>query len=393
MTVDWIRIGLKRTGKTRSGLARALGRSPSAVTDLLNGHRRLRADEIATVSEYLGIEPPRLIGGGPPRPPSAPLIGYVGAGAVAHFYADGQGPFDDVDAPLDSKPTTVAVQIRGHSLGVLFDNWLVFYDDIHNPPDDSLVGRMCVCGLSDGRVLIKSLKRSPNTGLVEPSVQHRAADLRRRPRLGGAGARNAPEVGARRASVMPAPPYRARDRARASPLSLGHAGRLRRAALSARSFRQGRVRHRPRHLRGQGNARGPQPLCAVRRRAAQSRLRRPHRCRAAGRQGALAVRPVLGRDRRRRALGPRRLRHEGRRRRLRRRRAALHRQGNVRGLDQLPPDRRRGRPRRQRHGQARRLGAVARANASTIASWANRPRSRRSATRSSTGGAARSTDG
>ena len=69
MTVDWIRIGLKRTAKTRSGLAKALGRSPSAVTDLLNGHRRLRADEIAVVSEYLGIEPPRLIGGGPPRPP------------------------------------------------------------------------------------------------------------------------------------------------------------------------------------------------------------------------------------------------------------------------------------------------------------------------------------
>ena len=107
MTVDWIRSGLKRTGKTRSGLAKALGRSPSAVTDLLNGHRRLRADEIATVSDYLGIEPPRLIGGGPPRPPSAPLIGYVGAGAVAHFYADGQGPFDDVDAPLDSKPTKI----------------------------------------------------------------------------------------------------------------------------------------------------------------------------------------------------------------------------------------------------------------------------------------------
>ncbi len=101
MTVDWIRAGLKRTGKTRSGLAKALGRSPSAVTDLLNGHRRLRADEIATVSDYLGIEPPRLIGGGPPRPPSAPLVGYVGAGAVAHFYADGQGPFDDVDAPLE----------------------------------------------------------------------------------------------------------------------------------------------------------------------------------------------------------------------------------------------------------------------------------------------------
>jgi hypothetical protein len=133
---------------------------------LLNGHRRLRADEIAIVAEYLGIEPPRLVGGGSGKLiPKAPLVGYVGAGAVAHFYSDGQGPFDEVDAPIDARPTTVAVQIRGHSLGALFDNWLVFYDDIRNPPDESLVGRMCVCGLSDGRVLIKSVKKSPNTGL------------------------------------------------------------------------------------------------------------------------------------------------------------------------------------------------------------------------------------
>ena len=115
MTVDWIRAGLKRTGKTRSGLAKALGRSPSAVTDLLNGHRRLRADEIAIVSDYLGIEPPRLIGGGPLRPPKAPLIGYVGAGAIAHFYADGQGPFDEVDAPIDAKPATAGgAELKTH---------------------------------------------------------------------------------------------------------------------------------------------------------------------------------------------------------------------------------------------------------------------------------------
>ena len=167
VTVDWIRAGLKHTGKTRSGLAKALGRSPSAVTDLLNGHRRLRADEIAIVANYLGIEPPRLVGGGRAAHPTGrvPLVGYVGAGAVAHFYADGQGPFDEVDAPIDARPTTVAVQIRGHSLGALFDSWLVFYDDIRNPPDESLVGRMCVCGLTDGRVLIKAVKRSPQTGL------------------------------------------------------------------------------------------------------------------------------------------------------------------------------------------------------------------------------------
>jgi transcriptional regulator with XRE-family HTH domain len=184
MTVDWIRAALDETGKTRSGLARALGRSPSAVTDLLNGRRRLRADEIAIAATYLGVEPPRLIGGGraPPIRATVPLVGHVGAGAIAHFYADGQGPFDEVGAPDAASAKTVAVQIRGHSLGALFDNWLVFYDDVREPPGDDLVGRMCVCGLADGRVLIKALKRSHIAGLwtllsnAEPPIYDVALD-------------------------------------------------------------------------------------------------------------------------------------------------------------------------------------------------------------------------
>ena len=167
MTVEWIREGLKEKRKTRSGLAKALGRSPSAVTDLLNGSRRLRAEEIAIAADYLGVEPPRLVGGGRAGRSSGrvSLVGYVGAGAVAHFYADAQGPFDEVDAPDAASPSTVAVQIRGHSLGALFDNWLVFYDDVRDPPGDDFVGRMCVCGLTDGRVLVKALKRGQVYGL------------------------------------------------------------------------------------------------------------------------------------------------------------------------------------------------------------------------------------
>jgi antitoxin component HigA of HigAB toxin-antitoxin module len=184
VTVDWIRTALEETGKTRSGLARALGRSPSAVTDLLNGRRRLRADEIALAASYLGVEPPRLVGGGraPPARASVSLVGYVGAGAIARFYADGQGPFDEVPAPDAASAKTVAVQIRGHSLGALFDNWLVFYDDVREPPGDDLVGRMCVCGLADGRVLIKALKRSQIAGLwtllsnAEPPIYDIALD-------------------------------------------------------------------------------------------------------------------------------------------------------------------------------------------------------------------------
>ena len=108
---------------------------------------------------------------------------------------------------------------------------------------------------------------------------------------------------------------------------------------------------------------------------------------------ALAVRSVLGRNRRRRALGPRRLRHEGRRRRRGRRRLALHRQGAVRRLDQLPHHRRRGRPGGQRHGQAPRLGARQGRAFRPLHPRRTDLASARSATRSSTAGAARSTDG
>jgi transcriptional regulator with XRE-family HTH domain len=185
--VDWIRKALLATGKTRSGLAKALGRSPSAVTDLLNGTRRLRAEEIAVAAHYLGVEPPAFLGGGRPRPPGggpllAPVVGFVGAGAEAHFYAEGQGPFDEVSAPDGASDRTVAVQVRGHSLGELFDNWLVFYDDVRDPPGDDLIGHMCVCGLADGRVLIKALKRSQIAGLwtlhsnLEPPIYDVALD-------------------------------------------------------------------------------------------------------------------------------------------------------------------------------------------------------------------------
>lgn len=89
---------------------------------------------------------------------TVPLVGHVGAGAQA-FFAAGQGPFDEVEAPEGSTDETVAVEIRGDSLGSLFDRWLVFYDDVHDPPTRDLIGKLCVCGLADGRVLIKKLMR------------------------------------------------------------------------------------------------------------------------------------------------------------------------------------------------------------------------------------------
>jgi hypothetical protein len=62
-------------------------------------------------------------------------------------------------------PETVAVEIRGESLGALFDRWLVYYDQVERPVTPELIGKLCVVGLADGRVLIKKIQRSKAKGL------------------------------------------------------------------------------------------------------------------------------------------------------------------------------------------------------------------------------------
>jgi len=87
-----------------------------------------------------------------------PIVGYVGAGSEAHYYASGDGGLGQVEAPPGARPSTVAVEIKGDSLGATFNGWLAFYDETRNPVTPDLIGQTCVVGLPDGRVLIKLLK-------------------------------------------------------------------------------------------------------------------------------------------------------------------------------------------------------------------------------------------
>jgi phage repressor protein C with HTH and peptisase S24 domain len=112
-----------------------------------------------------------------PPAPKVPVAGYVGAGAETHFYAVAQGGLDEIDAPEGSTPDTVAVEIRGDSLGTFFDRWLVFYDDVRREVTPDLLGKLCVVGLDDGRVLIKKLQRSRSQGLFNLVSQTEAPIL------------------------------------------------------------------------------------------------------------------------------------------------------------------------------------------------------------------------
>ena len=96
-----------------------------------------------------------------------PVVGYVGAGAEAHFYALSHGELDRVPAPDGAGSEAVAVEVRGDSLGPLFQRWLVHYDEIRSPITSDLIGRLCVVGLPDDKVLVKQIKATKNPGLYD----------------------------------------------------------------------------------------------------------------------------------------------------------------------------------------------------------------------------------
>jgi transcriptional regulator with XRE-family HTH domain len=171
-----LRQAREAAGLNMAELARLAGTTRQQIERLETGQRKLSAEWARRLAPHVKASPQQLLFGGGGGPASVPVVGYVGAGATTHFYAD-QQEFDDVPAPEGSTSNTVAVEIRGDSLGSFFDRWLVFYDDVRRPVTADLVGKLCVVGLEDGRVLIKKVQRSQTEGLFHLISQFEAPIL------------------------------------------------------------------------------------------------------------------------------------------------------------------------------------------------------------------------
>ena len=147
---------------TQDRAATAMGVSRGQYIKLERGERRLTDRYITLASQAFDV--PETAVFGPMETETVPIVGQVGAGSEAHYYAESQGPFDEAPMPEFGSTDTVAVEVRGDSLGALFNQWLVYYDDVRTPPTSDLLGRLCVVGLVDGRVLVKKLMRGSRPG-------------------------------------------------------------------------------------------------------------------------------------------------------------------------------------------------------------------------------------
>jgi repressor LexA len=151
-----IERALKRTGKSKGGLAIAMGVRAGAVSEILSGIRQIKASEIEPITEYLKLN-------------SVPIMGRVGAGAVIEpdyeqVPPDGLG---DIELPFPIDEETVAFEVVGDSMLPKYESGdiiVVFQDQRH--PVSSFYGEEAVVRLKSGERYLKTIERGKSASLV-----------------------------------------------------------------------------------------------------------------------------------------------------------------------------------------------------------------------------------
>ena len=111
LDIRMIERGLEKPGKTKGGLAAAMGVRPGAVSEILAELRLIKASEIAPIIDYLELN-------------SVPIMGRVGAGATIepeHEQVPPEG-LGEVELPFPIAEETIAFEVAGDSMLPKYEN-------------------------------------------------------------------------------------------------------------------------------------------------------------------------------------------------------------------------------------------------------------------------------
>lgn len=161
---DRLRIARQNKGISQSELARRIGVKPQAIQAIEAG-RVSQTKHVVALARVLDVEPGYLSGEKINQVFRTPIVGIARAGTEQIEYAKDQGNLGDTDPPEMATEKTVALEVRGSSMGGrIEDGDLVFYEDRREPVTPDLYGRVCVVGCTDGRVVIKRIKPGSKPG-------------------------------------------------------------------------------------------------------------------------------------------------------------------------------------------------------------------------------------
>ena len=156
LDVAMIERGLEKTGKSKGGLAAAMGVRPGAVSEILGGERLVKASEIIPIMEYLELN-------------LAPIMGRVGAGAVIEPDYEQVPPegLGDIALPFPIMEETIAFEIVGDSMLPKYESGdvIVVYKDQRHPLS-SFYGEEAVVRLKTGERYLKTIERGKTPSVV-----------------------------------------------------------------------------------------------------------------------------------------------------------------------------------------------------------------------------------
>ena len=148
--------GLEKPGKTKGGLAKAMGVRPGAVSELFSGIRLVKASEIPLIVEYLELD-------------AVPIMGRIGAGAVIepeHEQVPPEG-LGEIHLPFPIAEETIAFQVAGDSMLPKYENGdiiVVYREQRH--PISSFYGEEAAVRLKTGERYLKTIERGKSATVV-----------------------------------------------------------------------------------------------------------------------------------------------------------------------------------------------------------------------------------
>jgi len=146
-----IRRRLEETGRTQSALARHLGKSKDSVSRMLQGMRRIDADEAAEIERFFGVSEASA-----PTYVQIPVYGYAAAGGDDRISIASDHVLERIEVPYGlSRGEVMAVRVAGDSMEPrLYSGELVIVG-VGVPPSRNAD---CVVELRDGSAVVKQYR-------------------------------------------------------------------------------------------------------------------------------------------------------------------------------------------------------------------------------------------
>src|SRR3954454_13693639 len=156
LDIRMIERGLEKPGKTKGGLATAMGVRPGAVSEILTGLRLIKASEIAAIIDYLELN-------------SVPIMGRVGAGAAIEPEYEQVPPegLGEVQLPFPISEETIGFEVAGDSMLPKYENGdvvVVYREQRH--PVSSFYGEEAAVRLKTGERYLKTIERGKSGAVV-----------------------------------------------------------------------------------------------------------------------------------------------------------------------------------------------------------------------------------